>query len=236
MFVDRHDLKTNIIIDQGNASPAKSIKQIRDLLGIKASDNLTNASYVLVVEGDDDVISLKSLLRDLSEKLKKYIDEHMLIIEPIGGAGNLPYKLSLLKNSLCVYHTFLDNDDAGRKAYDDAENAGLLTIKSNTFVNCNGSPNAEFEDCLQPNIYIQELQDEFGVNLNCNEFRGNAKWSDKVRAAFLSQDKPWNNGVESRVKYKVANLVKSSPSGSLNAHKRSSIDALVVSLENMIKS
>ena len=44
----------------------------------------------------------------------------MLVIDEIGGAGNLSYKLTLLSNSLCVYHTFLDNDEAGFKGMDKA--------------------------------------------------------------------------------------------------------------------
>lgn len=236
LFVDRHNIKTNIVIDKGSASPAKNIKQIRDLLGIKASDNLTNASFVLVVEGDDDVISLRPLLRALSSKLKYMIDNYMLILEPIGGAGNLSYKLNLLKSSLCVYHTFLDNDEAGRKAFEDCESEGILSIKMNTFINCNGSPNTEFEDCLDPDVYKQSINDEFGVDLNCREFRNNQKWSDRVKQAFQSQGKNWNNGVESRVKFLVASCVKRDPERALNQHKRSSIDALVTSLEKMVGS
>jgi len=236
LFVDRNDIKSNIIIDNGKALPAKNIQQIRDLLGIKASDNLTNASYVLVVEGEDDVISLKALLGEVSEKLKKNINNHMLIIDSIGGAGNLSYKLTLLKNSLCVYHCFLDNDDAGRQAYNAAEEEGLLSIKTNTFITCNGSPNAEFEDCLNLNLYKQEVQQEFGVDLGCSQFRSNDKWSDRVRDSFLNQGKLWNNGVEARVKFLVANCVSQKPKDALNAHKRSSIDALVRNLEELVRS
>jgi predicted ATP-dependent endonuclease of OLD family len=236
LFVDRKNIKSNIIVDNGKALPAKNTQQIRDLLGIKASDNLTNASYVLVVEGDDDVIALRALLRHLSESLKKLIDSHMLILEQIGGAGNLPYKLTSLKNSLCVYHCFLDNDDAGRSAYETAEKDGLLSIKSTTLVTCNGSPDAELEDCFNLELYREAVLDQFGVDLTCREFRRNAKWSDRVRQAFVSQGKPWNNGVESRVKYCVAERVEQSPADSLNSHKRNSIDALVQSIENMTKS
>ena len=236
LFVDRHDIKTNIIINNGSASPAKNIKQIRDLLGIKASDNLTNANFVLVVEGEDDVISLTALLKVLSPKLKQMIDGHMLIIEPIGGAGNLPYKLTLLKNSLCVFHTLLDNDEAGRTAYESAEADALVDIKSNTFINCNGSPNTEFEDCLELSVYKDKIDEEYGVNLDCPDFRGNRKWSDRVRQAFLSQGKQWNNGIEARVKYSVANCVKRNPENALSPHKRGAIDALITSLETMIGS
>lgn len=236
LFVDRNDIKSNIIVDNGKASPAKDIKKIRDLLGIKASDNLTNAGYVLVVEGGEDALSFKALLSHLSDKLKKNITAHMLVVEPIGGAGNLSYKLSLLKNSLCVYHSFLDNDDAGREAYEKAENDGLISTRSNTFVTCNGSPNTEFEDCLDLNLYQEKIFEEFGVDLNCPQFRGNAIWSNRVRAAFLDQGKLWNDGVESRVKHCVANCVIRDPENSLNPHKRNSIDALVSSLEGLIRS
>lgn len=186
-------------MDNGKALPAKSTQEIRDLLGIKASDNLTNASYVLVVEGADDVIALRALLSHLSESLKKLIDSHMLIFEEIGGAGNLPYKLTSLKNSLCVYHCFLDNDEAGRSAYKSAEKDNLLSIILTTLVNCNGSRNAELEDCFNLELYKGGVIDEFGVDLSCREFRGNAKWSDRIQRAFLSQGKPWNKGVKSKV-------------------------------------
>lgn len=235
LFVDRSDIKSNIIVNDGKAIPAKDIKQIRDLLGIKASDNLTNASYVLVVEGEEDVIALKALLPSLSEKIAKALKNNLLIIEPIGGAGNLVYKLSLLNNSLCMYHTLLDHDDAGRKAYETAEKNNLLTLKNNTFVTCNGSPNSEFEDTIELSIYKRVVFDEFGVDLDNQKFRGNKKWSDRVYDVFLTQGKTWNDKIEKQVKSAVANSVSKNPSIALNEHKRNSIDALVKSLEELIK-
>lgn len=232
LFVDRNDIKSNIIVHESNAKPAKGVKQIRDLLGIKASDNLVNANYVLVVEGEDDVISLKALLPTLSDKLARAIKNNLLIIDQIGGAGNLSYKLTLLGNSLCVYHTFLDNDEAGRQAYEKAEKDNLITIKNNTFITCNGSQNSELEDSLDISIYQDDINNEYGVNIG--RLSGNKKWSDRMRDAFLTQGKQWNDKVESKVKCTVANSVKKNPGNALNQHKRNSIDALVRSLEKMI--
>lgn len=236
LFVDRNDIKSNIIVNSGKATPAKSTKQIRDLLGIKASDNLTNASYVLVVEGEEDVIALKAILPTLSDIIAKSLRNNLFVIEPIGGAGNLPYKLTLLNNSLCVYHCMLDNDDAGRAAFEKAEKDKLLTIKKNTFVTCNGSPDSEFEDCLNVSLYSNDVLNEFGVDLTTGTFKGNKKWSDRVRKVFLTEGKPWSEKVESQVKYTVANAVKKSPTSALNDHKRNSIDALVRSLESLLNS
>ena len=234
LFVDRFDIRSNIIVNNGKAVPAKNISQIRDLLGIKASDNLVNSSCVLVVEGKDDVISLKAILSAESEIIKKAINNHLLVIDEIGGAGNLSYKLTLLSNSLCVYHTFLDNDEAGRSAYDKAELDGIITNKKNTFVTCNGAQNTEFEDCLNLEVYRNRIFEEFGVDLSQPEFRCNKKWSDRVKSVFIKNGKRWSDTVESQVKYAVASAVKTSPINALNEHKRNSIDALIANIEKLL--
>ncbi|MDJ0692903.1 AAA family ATPase [Mastigocoleus sp. MO_188.B34] len=235
LFVDRHSLKSNVIIDNGKASSARSIKAIREILGVKASDNLINANYALVVEGEEDAIALKSLLPFLSEKLAKFMKNNLLVIEPIRGAGNLSYKLSLLNSSLCVYHVLLDNDDAGRKSYDKASKEGLVTVKNCTMINCLGMSNSEFEDCLDISVYKQKIYDKFGVNLKDNKFRCKLKWSERIKSVFLDTGKPWNETIEKEVKRVVSQCVARNPGASLNTHKRSSLDALVSALETLVK-
>lgn len=234
LFVNRSNLKENIIVDSGKATPVKKIKEIRDVLGTKVSDNLINAENVLVVEGEDDKIVLEKLLPRMSESIKKSIQNGTLIIDDMGGAGNLPYKLSFYRNLQCKYHAFLDNDDAGRRAGQDAETQGLLNIRNTTYTMCNGSPNAEFEDCLEKTAYAEAVLSEFGVELNVSEFRGNKKWSDRVADCFRSQGKQWNDTTEKRVKLCVAEAIPADPSVALNQHKRSSIDALVSALNTLI--
>lgn len=236
LFVDREVIRSNIIIDSGKVSPAKNIREIRELLGIKASDNLVNANYALVVEGEEDKVALRSLLPILSTKISKWLKSNLLVIEPIGGAGNLPYKLSLIKNSLCVYHTLLDNDAAGRDAFEKAKDDGLISVKNNTFVNCLGMTDSEFEDCIDLNAYKDEVLEKYGVTLDNAAFRNNHKWSDRMQSAFMAQGKPWDKKLEIEVKSLVASCISGAPPSALNDHKRSSIDSLVEALENMVKS
>jgi len=113
---------------------------------------LTHANYALVVEGEEDVIALRGLLPALSDKVGKALRNNMLIIEPIGGAGNLSYKLSLLRNSICAYHVLLDGDQAGRDAYSKAETDSFVSMANATFVTCHGMSEAEFEDCIDSSI------------------------------------------------------------------------------------
>lgn len=234
LFVNRTNLKENIIVDSGRATPVKKIKEIRDILGTRVSDNLINAEHVLLVEGEDDKIVMEKILPQMSERLKKAIQEGVLIIDYMGGAGNLPYKLSFYRNLQCRYHVLLDNDEAGRRAGQDAEAQGLLNINNTTYTICNGSPNAELEDCLEKTAYANAILTEFGVDLNVVAFRGNKKWSDRVADCFRSQGKQWGDATEKRVKLCVAASLSSDPSIVLNRHKRSSIDALVFALNSLI--
>lgn len=230
LFVDRGTMSRNIIIDSNSAKSARSIASLRKILGVRASDNLVNASHVLVVEGQEDVVSLSAILAHLSPIIGKALKQHHLVIEPIGGAGNLSYKLTLLANALCVSHVFLDNDDAGRKAYERAEKEGILKLKDTTFVNCKGFPNSELEDCFDKQTYEEKVLEEFGVTFNDPAFRGNAKWSDRAKACFEKQGKPWNDKIEGQIKAVVATTVAKKPEQAICSHKRDSIDALATAL------
>ncbi|WP_272971495.1 ATP-dependent nuclease [Comamonas terrigena] len=234
LFVDRTTVTSNILVTEGGARPAKTIGAIRDLLGVRASDNLSSASFVLVVEGKEDVVALRALLPILSEKVGRALRNHQMVIEPIGGAGNLSYKLSLLRTFLCATHTLLDGDDAGRTAYMKAESDGLISVATCTYINCRGLKQAEFEDCLELSVYLAAVQDEFGVDLSRNEFKGNDKWSYRLKNCFMSQGKDMNDALLARVKMIVAQAVERTPATALNIHKRSSIDALVTSLERAL--
>lgn len=231
LFIDRVNISSNILISSNKATPAKSIEEIRELLGVRASDNLIHAKLVLVVEGAEDKISLESLFFCYSHKLKNFLKNGILVIDPLNGASNLSYKLSLISNSLCLYHVFVDNDDAGKKAVEKAENDNLLKMNDYNLTICNGMSDAEFEDCIDNNLYKDKIFEKFGVNINCKEFKNNNKWSDKLKKVFQSQGKPWNNKVETEVKSVVANEIKNNPANALNQHKRSSVDALIKTLE-----
>ena len=234
LFVNRTNLKENIIVDNGKAIPVKRIKEIRDVLGTRVADNLINAENILLVEGEDDKIALEKLFQQMSEIIKKAIQNGTLVVDYIGGAGNLPYKLTFYQNLQCKYHVLLDNDDAGKRAGQSAENQGLLSVRNTTYTICNGFPEAEIEDCYAKDAYASVILEEFGVNLNVHEFRGNQKWSDRVKNCFLSQGKQWSDAVEKKVKLVVANTLPNDPVAALDQHKRSSIDALVHALEILV--
>lgn len=234
VFVDRANISSNIIIDSSSAKVARSIDLIRATLGVMASDNLVNASNVLVVEGSEDIIALTAVLTHLSQTIARALKHHRIVIEKIGGAGNLAYRLNTLTNALCMYHVVLDHDDAGRKAYTRAVSDHVLDVNQVTFIRIDGMDNSEFEDCLNISVYERQVLSEFGVNLsNINTIKGRV-WSERAGLIFKNQGKPWDDGIEMRLKSIVAKAVAENPAEALNERLSSPIIALKNTLERML--
>ena len=189
----------------------------------------------MVVEGEDDKIALTKILKSLSPTIKVALNKNTLVIQPLSGAGNLNYELNRLRSFVCKYYVFLDNDDAGISAGDKAIEKGLLTEADIKYTICNGNPQAEFEDCLNKDFYIEIIKEKFSVDLSVATFKGSKKWSDNVKDAFLSQGQRWTDTIEKKVKMTVADVIpEENADAVLNQHKRGSIDALVIALENML--
>jgi hypothetical protein len=78
------------------------------------------------------------------------------------------------------------------------------------------------------------LQTKYGVSTLSPKFKGNRKWSDRLRDAFKNQGKPWSDSIKAKVKQDIAELVEGSASTALNEHHRGPIDALILSLEQKL--
>lgn len=233
LFVDRNNLKANILVDSNKASATKDIKQIREVLGVKASDNLTNASCVLIVEGDTDVRSIEAILRNESKLIENAFKNNDLVVVSLAGANNLSYKLGLYKNLLCQCYVLLDSDEEGRAALSKAENQNLISQKNVTFTNCKGKYEAEFEDWIDPSVYSDRVLDDFNVNIATN-FSEMRKWSDKMKSAFQNSGKVWNDAVAAQVKGIVSEAVVENPSKAILEIHKGPLDAMISAIEKML--
>ena len=229
IFVDRENIDSNIIINDGKAAPAGNLKVIREVLGIKTSDNLKNAEQVLVVEGESDFIILQAVLPLLSKVLKEKLKENFLIIEELRGSSNIKYRIGELKSSFCSYHILLDNDEAGRRAKADNE----IPDKNITFVTCKGMKESEIEDTIDVDIYKEEVEGKYGIDLSCKYFKSNKKkWSERMKDVLTASGKN-SDDVLKDIKTTVASCVKKNPKKALNENKKESIEALAKSLEKI---
>ncbi len=230
LFVDRGNISSNIIVKDNKARPASSVVEIRDVLGVRASDNLRHAELVLLVEGGDDIVAIDALMRDCSPKLRQYLNDGTLVIDCLNGGSNLSYKASLLRNMFCLYHCLLDDDQAGHLAFDRAKAEGIFSDAEAHFCICRDQRESEFEDLLNASVYEPVLKNHYGLVINPRIGKGK-KWSDRIKELFISQGKPWSDKTESELKLKVAEVVAISASTALIPERRGPIDALFQSLE-----
>lgn len=235
VLVDRQETKRNIIVKDGRAVAAKHIREIRDALGVELSDNLSSATLVLLVEGEEDHLVLSAWLPKLSTKLAKAISSGNLAIDTLNGATNLRYKAGLHKTHLCQVHALIDNDETGRKAIDAAIAAGVIDNKEYRATVCHGMTNSELEDLLVQGVYENAIKATFGVNLIPKLMSSNKKkWSDRVRDNFQDQGVPWSTSIERQVKFTVANAAAAAGLHSLNPHRKGPIESLVQQLEGRL--
>lgn len=236
LFVQQNKITSNVIVNAGTARQAKNISEIRDVLGVLPSDNLRNARYVLVVEGEDDKISLHKILSLKSDIIKHALQSNKLVIKPMGGASNLAHDLVELKNSMCKYVVLLDNDKAGIDAYDKAKNKDLIKDSEVKFTICQGQPESEFEDCIKVDVYRESIESNFAVDMNKTSFRGNKKWSDRVKDTFVINGHRWGDRIEEEIKLIVAHRIEECDdlNDLLIPQKSGFIDGLIISIEKML--
>lgn len=234
-LVQRGDIGSNIIVRNGEARPAKSLKEIRDALGVTLSHNLTSAELMLLVEGETDAIILEAALKEISPKIRKAIEQGTFAVDPVGGASKLAYRLSLASRAdLYNYLVVLDDDIEGRQAYEDAKGRKLLEDSEITFLARPGSTETELEDLLNEDCYRDVLQEYFGgVDVLAHKkFRAKKKWTVRLGDAAKCLGRSWNADVENDIKHLVARHVSARGLKGFNGLGVSVITALATSAEH----
>lgn len=235
LFVSRRHVESNIIVNNRKAKPASSVEEIRDILGVRAADNLLHAELVLVVEGEDDRTSIGALLAHASTTLADALKGNRLTIDTLGGASNLAYKLGLLRDALCECHVLLDADSSATQAYERAREARLLVDADVNVTTCQGMIEAEFEDLLADELVNQVLSNTYRiVSPQVPKEARRKKWSKRMELVFKNAGKPWTDRTCSELKEAVSQAVKANPAAALNPNRRSVFDALVTVLEGRL--
>lgn len=241
-LVNRANVASNIIVSKNKAHPAKSLDELRRVLGVRASDNLRHAALVIVVEGTDDAISLSPLFSERSETLRTAIASGSVAFEAIGGASKLRHALSQLQASLCNYYVVLDDDADARRAFSEAETEGLASQSNTSFFKCLGLSEAELEDMYIETLYAPYFKDKYSVDVTGVQFKSKKKWSERIRNGFRRSGKSsgsgdaWPEREEIADKRAIAELAAASPHDALLPARASVMDAIISAIETELTS
>jgi putative ATP-dependent endonuclease of OLD family len=235
LFADRRVIANNIIVRNNKAKCCESIDEIRETLGVRASDNLRNAELVLIVEGENDRASLRAILCHLKPFLADSLSHNTVAIESLAGASNLTYKLTQIRSAICLYHVFLDYDKAGIDAFEKAKSQGLLDDADINFARFAGQKESELEDFYDTRLCEPLILAKYRVSINSPKFKSQKKWSERVRDCFSQQGKLWSESTEKEIKAFLASAVAADPSAALKRDQTDPLIALAETLERRLK-
>lgn len=205
LFVNSQRLESTIVVKRNKAGPAKDIAEVREVLGVRLSDNLQSARLVVIVEGDSDTTILKAILKARYPKIWSSITSGDLVFDEMGGAANLSYKIRMYKSSACMIHCFLDGDNAGKVAIEKSKNENIINAADYNLFLVNGFLEAELEDLLDAKAYQTDFIKEFGVDPTIKPPAARAmKWSDAMAQKFLAHGKVWDKQQEIKAKIWLA--------------------------------
>ncbi|WP_425053912.1 ATP-dependent nuclease [Psychromarinibacter sp. S121] len=237
LFVNPALLDSTIVVQESKAAVAKNIAEVREVLGVRLSDNLQSARLVAIVEGDDDVIVLKAILQRRYPALEAAIKNGDLVFDALGGASNLSYKVRTYRSSATLVQCFLDSDAAGVSGVQKALSDAIIREADYNLINVPGQKEAELEDLLDAKKYKDAFFDHFEVDPTVSPPAAKGqKWSVAMEKKFQVHGKIWDDGVEMRVKLwlaefakdNVGNIVIEARSGPVDAFARSLLKKLQI--------
>lgn len=231
LFVNPINLKSTIVVRESKAAVAKTIGEIRDVLGVRLSDNLQSARLVAVVEGDDDVIILKAFLASRYPILRSAIQSGDLVFDALGGASNLSYKVRMYRTSATLVQCFLDDDDAGNTGVKKALSDHLIRVSDYNLIIVQGQNESELEDVLDPKKYKDAMVREYSVDPTIVPPGAKGKkWSVAMEKRFQAHGKKWDGNVEMQLKVWLARYVEANIEDIFVEAKIAPLDAFARSL------
>lgn len=230
IFTNRSEIHQNIIVNKNRAYRASNVKEIRDTLGVRLDDNLSSAESVLIVEGEEDRIALRSILSEMDESLKDRIQSGQLAIDILGGASNLRHRIRLHLDAVCSVHVFLDDDDAGKKALKAALDEKIIEVSNINLTVVGGKAEAELEDLYDESVYADIIRSETGLVWSSRGSDKNKKWAVRVKNLLRRAGKPIDDGTVEAIKIKVAQSAAKRGLSSIHRSKIGPIESLKNSL------
>lgn len=208
ILVDRNDVSNNVVVSPGHrVYPCKSIENVREVLGVRLTDNLS-ASKVVLVEGESDKRYIEAICRSIAPDVMSKIVNSTLRIESVNSATKMDFQIRLY-NSLAVSTlVVLDMDDSGIAAYEQLLSrktkpaSEILQIKSAGMTRC------ELEDIVKFDAYATIIKDEFNISVDTKAFKDRRKpWSDRLHQAASKSPGVFDDRIEAQIKTRIANIV-----------------------------
>lgn len=181
IFVQRRKLESNIIVRSSSAKPANSLEEIRNVLGVRAPDNLNSAAAALLMEGQSDCDFFRKNICEHNEFLGDKIGSGELLLVDIDGAGSTEFYCRHYAGLSCEVFVLLDNDNSGQKAVENAIEKGFVSNSNVGFYTHSQRSSVDLEDLASAEQQKQALE-TFGYKVDEKFTVEKANFSVRVKS------------------------------------------------------
>jgi predicted ATP-dependent endonuclease of OLD family len=207
-LINNVEVNKNIIVSKQNVRPARSISEIRDVLGIVVRDSLENTRLVLLVEGATDEVVIRKWLEEKSLKIQKNLNNSFLIVDTLNSAGNLGHKASMYQKQLCRVIVYLDHDASGLAARDTAVRRDVMKDSDIVFSTIPSMKESEIEDLIIIDIYKERLEEVLGLEIPDDVLKSSGKkWTDRIKEYLLANGKEYGDLTRKTIKTAIGDSV-----------------------------
>lgn len=238
LLVNTNEVQSNIIVSRNNAHHAASLKEIREVLGVLASDNLLFADNNILVEGESDERILRKILPSISPKIKKALKNDSLFIVNCQGASKVSSFVDWTRNCLYKVHVVLDSDSEGQREKDNIVSMAPELSDSITLFSLYGMKYSEIEDLIDPKSYIDGLTSCFQWAEKAKlltSLKGKSQaWSERLIRFSTSNGHPNKDKKMIKEKTIVADAVVKEGLSALRPGARELFETLAHNIEKML--
>ena len=240
LLVNTNEIQSNVIVSRNNAHQATSLKEIREVLGVLASDNLLFADSNILVEGESDERILRKILPAISPKIKKALKNDSLFIVNCQGASKISSFVDWTRNCLYKIHVVLDGDSEGQREKDNIVSIAPEISNSITLFSLYGMKYSEIEDLIDPKSYIDSLTSCFQWAEKAKlltSLKGKSQaWSERLIRFSANNGHPYKENNNKLIKEKtvVADAVVKQGLSALRPGARELFETLAHNIEKML--
>lgn len=228
ILIDKESLSNNIIISESGIRKAKKVGEIKELLGVRISDEYMRNEMVVLVEGESDERILETLIKH-HPKYKGCLQNDKLKIVNMHG-GTKATNLVVFYNSLLIKcFVLLDNDTCGIEERNNLLKKGLVENDDVFILSCADRTFSELEDFVLEDIYKDYIKTTYKVDIERSKMfkKDKAEWSTRLQKAFSEQGQILTDEIEKAIKIYIADQVVEKGEVALNPFRKDTLDYLV---------
>lgn len=236
VLVNRGVVSANVVVSGNRARSAKTLSEVRQVLGVRLADNLSHAELVLLVEGVADEVAMRAILAHRSRAIKKALTDDLVGLIPLRGLRRLHTELLSQRNNVCRAFLIADDDRAARDHIASELKSGLLTQSDYTLLRRKGG-DSELEDFYTHEVVQEAIQRKFAFSIPDSVLKSRKKkWSDRIREALDSAGKIHTPEDLEDLKMELAKRVADDPGGSISEQFDTEIASMVSQVEEKVEA